>query len=301
MKYIAIISIMAFLLTACYKNITIDEPLYHESTLYIECILFPGENTKLYLNNSQAFFSEKVTPQQTFVRDAEITITCDDWTDNLKIDSTFDKFRCRWNPYYAGEHLIEQGKKYSLLVEYDGASYEAETSTYQSRVNLDSVVYTAEFYDLYGGHDGVVLYFQDAPGEANYYRFQMDRWIDSSRYHAHSLDLVKSTCVEEGELFLTHDYGRNIVSDGVNDGEVIAFNAEVSFEYLEGDSATVYLLSLDEHSAMFYKDLDDQLQSILNPFVEPSFIHSSIEGAIGVFGSAVRSEPFEFIYPQDFP
>jgi hypothetical protein len=301
MKYLLSIPVLLICISGCYKDITINEELNHDPSIHIECILYPGEKPKLYLNNSNAFFSEKVTPQQTFVRNAEVIITTDDWSESLKVDSTFDKFRCRWSPYYVGSQKIEQGKSYTLNVAHNGNTYEAETTISQAKVNLDSIVYTPEFYDLYGGHDGVVLYFQDAAGEANYYRFQMDRWIDSSRYHAHVLDLIKSPCVEEGELFLTHDYGRNIVSDGVNDGNPIAFNAEVSFEYLEGDTAIVYLLSLDEQSAKYYKDLDDQLQSILNPFVEPSFIHSTIEGTLGVFGSAVRSDPIQFIYPQDNP
>jgi hypothetical protein len=78
-------------------------------------------------------------------------------------------------------------------------------------------------------------------------------------------------------------------------------NIEVSFEYEEGDSAFIYLQSLDDQSAAFYDDLDKQLQSILNPFVEPVFLHSTIEGVLGVFGSAVRSDPVAFVYPQVNP
>ncbi|MBK8507020.1 MAG: hypothetical protein IPL46_35515 [Saprospiraceae bacterium] len=78
-------------------------------------------------------------------------------------------------------------------------------------------------------------------------------------------------------------------------------NIEVSFEYEEGDSALIYLQSLDGRSAAFYNNLDKQLQSILNPFVEPVFLHSTIEGVLGVFGSAVRSNPVVFVYPQDNP
>jgi hypothetical protein len=76
---------------------------------------------------------------------------------------------------------------------------------------------------------------------------------------------------------------------------------EVTYEYREGDSGWVFMQSLDRNSAEFYKDLDDQLQAIYNPFVEPVYIHTKIEGAIGVFGSAVLSDPVLFIYPQDNP
>jgi len=102
-------------------------------------------------------------------------------------------------------------------------------------------------------------------------------------------------------LFFTRDLGRVIFSDTDNDGATEEENIEVSYEYLQGDEATVYLQSLDKASAAFFKELDEQLQSILNPFVEPSFLHSAIEGTLGVFGSAVRSDPFPFVYPQDNP
>jgi hypothetical protein len=60
--------------------------------------------------------------------------------------------------------------------------------------------------------------------------------------------------------------------------------------------------SLDEKAALFYKELDDQLISIINPFVEPVFLESKIEGgAIGFFGSAVLSDSVLFVYPQDNP
>jgi hypothetical protein len=59
--------------------------------------------------------------------------------------------------------------------------------------------------------------------------------------------------------------------------------------------------SLDKRTAQFYKSVDSQLESIFNPFVEPVFIDSRIDGAIGVFGSAVLSDSVLFIYPQDNP
>ncbi|HMB62821.1 MAG TPA: hypothetical protein VKN36_07095, partial [Eudoraea sp.] len=157
------------------------------------------------------------------------------------------------------------------------------------------------FYDVYGGHDGVIIEYTDPAGEGNFYRFQMDRMMDNSRFHAHVLDGLPNDCTEPGELFLTRDLGRVIFSDAGNDGLPAEHNIEVSYEYRQGDEATVYLLSLDGRSAAFFKDLDDQLQSILNPFVEPTFLHSTIEGTLGVFGSAVKSDPVLFIYPQDNP
>ena len=145
-----------------------------------------------------------------------------------------------------------------------------------------------------------MIKFRDVPGEQNYYRSQMNRMIDTSRHHAHVLDVIKNDCTN-GERFLNIDYGRTIFNDQNIDGQLLEVNIEVSFEYLEGDSAIVYIQSLDAKAAKFYQDLDDQLAAIQNPFVEPVFLDSEIDGAIGVFGSAVLSDPVLFIYPQDNP
>ena len=76
---------------------------------------------------------------------------------------------------------------------------------------------------------------------------------------------------------------------------------EVAYEYDKDDEGWVFIQSLDKNSAEFYKDLDEQLQAIFNPFVEPVFINTKINGAIGVFGSAVLSDSVLFVYPRDHP
>lgn len=286
----------------CQKDIGFGKIEFNYSQqLFIEGLLYPDEIPKIYLSSSLPFFHEKVSPQQIFVKNAIVVLSGADYSETLQADSIFDKFRCRWNPFYGGSQLIEYGKTYYLKVTYEGKTYTASTTIDQPRVNITSVQYTPDFYDVYGGHDGVILKVEDPAGIANHYRFQMDRIIENTRKHAHILDVLTNNCTEEGELFQVTDLGRTIFSDGPSDGQPLQMNIEVSFEYEEGDNALIYLQSLDNKSAGFYDDLDKQLQSILNPFVEPVFLHSTIEGVLGVFGSAVRSDPVVFVYPQDNP
>jgi hypothetical protein len=119
--------------------------------------------------------------------------------------------------------------------------------------------------------------------------------------HAHVLDVLVNTCTEPEELFPVTDLGRIIFPDDHTDGQTMEMLIEVTYEYSMGDEGTIFIQSLDEKAAQFYTELDDQLQAIFNPFVEPVFIKSRIGDAIGFFGSAVRSEPFPFVYPQDNP
>ncbi len=303
MKNTTIYLLTLLLLAACQKDIEFDLPEdSYEPQVFIECVLIPGQLPKAHVSRSLPFFNEDVTPQEVFARGAEVSISDEAGNvDVLVADSTFDKFRCRWVPYYEGNAVAEFGKTYQLNVSWRDQNFSAQTTIDQSRINLDTVVYIEEFFDIYGGHDGVTVHFRDAPGPGNFYRFQMDRWIDKSRAHAHILEVVYSDCTADGEQFLVSDYGRTIFNDKNIDGEQLVLNVEVSFEYLKGDSTTIYMMSLDEAAAKFYQDIDDQLASILNPFVEPVFLDSNIEGALGVFGSAVYSDPYPFIYPRDNP
>ncbi|MEQ8424624.1 MAG: DUF4249 family protein, partial [Cyclobacteriaceae bacterium] len=215
-------------------------------------------------------------------------------------DSTFDAFRCRWIPFYEGTSPSQQGETYDLSVSYNGKAHSATTTISQPKVNISSVEYTEEFFDVYGGHDGVIIRIQDVPGAGNYYRFQMNRMIDNTRLHAHILGDIRSDCTN-GEMFPTTDLGRTIFSDENIDGQLLTMPIEVTFEYLEGDSTWIFMQSLDVKAAKFYASVDRQLESIFNPFVEPVFIDSQIDGAVGVFGSAVLSDSVLFVYPQDNP
>ena len=300
-KYLFIL--LAFVgIYSCTKDISFDgSTLNGKEELFIEGILYPQETAKIYVSLSVPFFNEKVLPQEIFARSARVILSTDSWSEELQKDSIFEKFRCRWIPFFGGTNPIEYGKTYDLQVDYEGETFSASTTIDQPKVNLIDVEYVENFYDVYGGHDGVIIKYQDPPGSGNYYRFQMDRMMDNTRFHAHVLDGIPNNCTQPGELFFTRDLGRVIFSDIGYDGTIAEENVEVSYEYRQGDETTVYLLSLDQKSATFFKDLDDQLQSILNPFLEPTFLHSTIEGTLGVFGSAVQSDPFPFTYPQDNP
>lgn len=299
----SLISVVAFalaFLTGCQKDVKITTSSGYDGDLFVECILVPGRPPQAFLSNSAAFFAPNVTPQDLFARDAEVYLTGPLGVDTLVPDSTFDEFRCRWVPYYSGSAQPVIGQSYQLDIVWNGRAVTAKTAISQPKVEIDSLKYIGEFFDSYGGHDGLALWITDPLGPGNFYRFQMNRMIDSSRHHVHALDTWVPDC-SNGNKFFVPDLGRIIFSDKYIDGQQMELLVEVSFEYKKGDSAWVFIQSLDQKSAEFYQEMDRQLQSIMNPFVEPEFIETKIQGAIGVFGSAVVSDSVLFIYPQDNP
>ncbi len=302
LKYFLII-IMVLYITSCQKTININFPSDHLSKVFIEGMLVPGKQPQIFISKSNSFFSSRVSPQQVFARGAIVKITNGIVVDVLVPDSAFNKFRCRWEPFYRGNIPAQFGQTYSLEVSYEGKTYTASTTINQRKVNIDTIKYTASFSDVYGSHDGVIITITDPPGKGDSYRFQMNRVIDTSVHHAHVLDRFINTCVSgPDEKFPVKDIGRIVFSDENADGQKIVMSIEVSYEYSRGDKGWVFIQSLDKNSAEFYKDLDDQLQAIFNPFVEPVFINTKISGgALGVFGSSVLSDSVLFIYPRDHP
>jgi Domain of unknown function (DUF4249) len=303
MKKIHFSSLILALLcaSACEKDINLDFTAVHQETLFIEGMLQPGEIPKIYISRSNPYFGPKVSPQEVFVRGAVAKISEGSSVDSLVQDSLFNTARCRWEPFYRGHKAAEYGKTYRFELIFEGKTYTATTIINQQTPKIDTILYTPDFSDIYGRHDGVTIELTDHPGTQDFYRFQFDRLIDTSRHHANVLDVFVNTCVAKDEQFLVKDIGRIVFSDEVADGNKLIMPIEVSYEYRKDDFGWIFIQSLDKQSAEFYKDLDDQLQAIRNPFVEPVFVRTQIPGALGVFGSMVLSDSVKFVFPQDHP
>ena len=176
-------------------------------------MLYPGKTPQIFVSKSNSFFSAKVTPQQVFARGAIVKITSGTNVDVLVPDSTFNKFRCRWEPFYRGNIVSEFGKTYTLDLSFEGKTYTASTTINQKATVIESIVYTPNFRDSYGVHDGVIITIRDNPGTQDYYRFLMNRIIDTSIHHAHVLDKFINTCVSgPNEKFPVKDIGRRRIS-----------------------------------------------------------------------------------------
>ncbi len=280
---------------ACQKEIKI-KPLDSVNKLSVECILYPGRVPELYLSNSVGFFDSNTSPSQLFARGAVASIT-GSTVDNLVIDSTFDNFRCRWVLFYKGAIPSVVGQTYNLSITYGGKTYTATTAINQPKVAINKVSYISTFHDVYGAHEGVILNFNDIAGSENFYRFQLNRSIDSSVYGASSLGLIHSTCTN-GNKFYVHEFGRSIYFDKGVDGQALEFVTEPAYLHQLDDTAYVFVQSLDKNAAEFYDNLDKQKLAQFNPFIEPVFLKSKIEGCIGVFGSIVLSDSLLFVYPE---
>ncbi len=294
--FILVFSFFSILIFRCQKNIDVKIQNY-DSQPVIECILYPGTIPKLFLSNSVAFFSDQATPQQLFVRGASVTIIGPSGSDILVVDSSFDNFRCRWVLFYKGNFPSVVGGTYSLTVNYNNKIYSATTTINQPQVQIQSASYVYSFHDIYGDHEGVVVNYNDATGSGNHYRYQMGRIIDSTVYGASNLGVVHSSCIGNGDFYI-RELGRSVYSDKNLDGQQLTLTVEPAFTHQQDDTGFVFIQSIDASSAEFYDQLDKQKLALFNPFIEPVFIKPQIEGAIGVFGSAILSDSVMFVFPE---
>ncbi len=294
------LSIMLGLLAVgCQKAITVEQQPYTPK-ISIEGLLQPGAIPKIYINRTVPFFRavETQTASNLFVRDAEVMVASGGTVDFFRADSTFNRFFCRWEPFYIGTTEIRDNTQYELRVVHQGRTYTATTMTNLPTVKIDSVSYTDAFTDIYGGHEGVIVDFMDLLNQDNQYRFYTTRPLTNKHETTDDLE-YSSTCLPDGEFVEITEVSRFVYFDDNLDGAPVRFVAEPAYTQFKGDESLVYIQSIDEQVAFFYDTLDRQHEANINPFTEPVFLYTNIEGAIGVFGAVNLSDPVRFIFPED--
>lgn len=286
---------MLLLVTGCEKVVSVPVQPY-TPILSIECLLVPGEVPTLYLSRSTAYFSSQITPSDLFVADASVTIKSRDRTDVLVPTMGRDSFLCQPTFFYRGSIVSQSGQSYTLTVTQAGQTYTAQTTIMQQQPIIDGVDYISVFKDIYGEHEGVVVNFTDIAGQANAYRYEMRRQIDSSARKTEST--YRSEC-NGAKLFGVTEVGRAIYFDtGTGDGRAISVTVEPTYTHKKGSTGVIYLQAIDPASGRFYDQLDRQKLATSNPFIEPVFLTSNIPGCMGVFGHIVRSKPVPFVFPE---
>ena len=283
---------------ACQKEITIEAPAY-ESKPVIECLLMSGTVPKLYLSRSVPFFNSEATPSALFIPDAEVVISGGGTQEVLKVDSIFDNYFCRWQPFYIGQMPTQANVTYQLTVRIGGKTYSASATTDVIAVEMDEVSYTNSFRDAYGEHQGVIIDFTDPAGKENFYRFHMTREVDSTVYTIDDYE-YNSKCLGAGTTTIT-DIGWFVYSDKNADGQISRIIMEPSHTYKENNVAIVRLQTLDKNAAVWYDHLDKLKQASLNPFIEPVILKEfQFKGALGLFSCVNLSvDAIELVFPED--
>ena len=293
----AIVIVTLFSLYSCQKTITIAPPPYN-SKPSIQGMLEPDSVPVIYFNRTVPYFDSKLSFASLIIRNATVQITSAGGTDILHLDSTYDKLYCQYNYYYKGNIPVQLNKQYTLSIANGSDTYTASASTSNlAKAMIDSTAFTPKFNDLYGEHEGVIVYFKDVPTQLNYYRYEMDRFVDTSTKLASAN--IASKCLGRDSVWV-HEIGRSVYSDAGQPGQQIKIVIEPAYSHKAGTRGFVFIQTIDKNAFDFFDQLDKQKLAQFNPFVEPVFLRDGQFGskAVGYFSAMVKSNPVLYVYPE---
>lgn len=287
---------LAAVASSCQKEIDLRLDPYTPNHS-IQCLLEPDSFPVLFLSRTVPFFTPDQTPSRLFVHGAEVIIMTGGVADTLKADSVYNWFWCRWEPYYRGHLPVERDREYHLQVRIDNRTFHASTSTDLDPVTVDSVYYTSNYNDIYGGHEGVIAEFKDLAGQPNAYRFEMARGLTAESETVDDLE-HRSVCLGPLDTFHIREVARFVYVDDNADGQPVQMVVEPAYTHKKDERIVVRIQTLSTEAAWFLRALDKQRESNLNPFIEPVPLLSFIEGATGYFGAMAVSNGVTFIMPE---
>lgn len=290
--------VISLLFYCCEKIITITPPAYL-SRPSIQSMLEPDSLPVVYFNRTVPYFNKNLLFRDLYIRNAQIKIQSSAGTDSLKLDSVYDKSFCQYNYYYKGNIPVQLNKTYTLTITNGADNYTATCQTNQLKPVIDSTSYIPEFFDLYGAHEGVIVYYKDIHSQINYYRYQMDRYVDTSTFQAF-VKVKASTCLVGRDSALFHELGRSVYADEGIEGQQIKIVIEPAYTHTNGTKGLVYIQAIDKNAYNFFNQLDKQKLTQRNPFVEPVFLRDGQFGnkAVGYFSAIVKSNAVLFIFPE---
>ena len=261
-------------------------------------MLEPDSLPIVYFNLTVPYFDNKISFADLFIRSAVVNLFDGVNTDILAIDSVYDRIYCQYNYYYKGSLPVKLNQTYVLTIINGANIYTATTSTNNlSKVTIDSISYTAVFKDIYGEHEGVITYFEDVPFQKNYYRYEMDRYVDTTTKKGETK--IASRCLGRDSAYI-QEIGRSVYNDAGQNGLQIKIVVEPAYSHHTGTKGIIYVQSIDKNAYAFFDQLDKQKLAQYNPFVEPVFLKDGQFGskAVGYFSAMVKSNPVVYFYPQ---
>jgi hypothetical protein len=288
--------IIMIFLSSCQKDIVVPQPPY-DSRVSIQGLIEPDSIPVIYFNKTVPYFANTTNTADLVIRNATIKISSGNSTDSLTLDSILNRVNCKYIYFYKGTVPIQWNTTYTLSISSGAETYTATSTTTLSAVSIDSVSYTATFKDIYGEHEGVIVYFKDIPSQTNYYRYEMLRPVDASTKYREA-PLV-NPCLGN-DMVQVSELGRSVYNDKNVDGQQIKIVVEPAYSHNQGLVCYVRMQTIDKAVYDFYDQLDKQKLSQLNPFVEPVFLKDGQFGskAVGFFGCKTLSAKVKFIYPQ---
>jgi hypothetical protein len=233
------------------KEIDIDLPV-HTPQLVVECYLEPGQPYRLTLTESASYFD---VPEQPQVPEAIVIISYQGRPDTLHYDPFVDKVQRKLYTHSSATLVSGlPGAVYTLEITDQQGRRLTGTTTLMAPVPIDSLQY--KFNDRQEAY--IEARFTDKGDTEDHYLFSVHR--DSTNKRA------------------AVSY---FVPDHLNNGKPFAFGT--GFEFSPYDSLIVSLYHLEKQYFDFLTSVEEARNANSNPFAQPSRLHSTVQGGLGVF------------------
>jgi hypothetical protein len=245
--------VLSGLLAGCSleKEIDIDLPALTPQ-LVVECYLEPGQPYRLTLTESASYFD---MPEQPQVPEAIVIITYQGRPDTLHYAPFVDKTQQKLYTHSSATLVTGlPGEVYTLQITDQQGRQLTGNTTLMAPVPIDSLNY--KFNDHQEAY--IEARFTDKGDTEDYYLFSVHR--DSTNKRA------------EVNYF---------VPDQLNNGKSFAFGT--GFEFSPYDSLIVSLYHLEKQYFDFLTSVEEARNANDNPFAQPSRLHSTVQGGLGVF------------------
>ncbi len=301
MKKLFVLLISIVLLASCEQTITIDLGEY-DPKIVVYGVLEPDSVVRIYITESQAYLRDlDEDDQYGFIQNATVVLSNGIQTDTLTIDSkweyqevqNFDLFfkDSVLTYFYTSNMNIERGKDYSLEVFSNGRKATATTHVPEP-VEITDAFFEIEIQSFFGFSDTVELIkgtFADVASEGDYYRIE---WVfDQWSFNEDSIGTIDSV------LYTTTSYSNTFYDDIASNGDekefkewfypLFYYSPDMMQDTIE---VKVRLDHISKSLAEYIDSYNEQNYAAGDPFSEPVFIKSNIEGGLGVFGSFTPSD-----------
>ena len=251
MKVYSILYIVlsSFVIISCEKTITIAPPAY-QVKVSIQSMLEPDSVPIVYFNRTVPYFDKKVSFADLVIRTASVRISNGASIDVLQLDSVYDRIYCQYNYYFKGNIPVQLNMTYTLTITNGADNYTATASTANlSKATIDSTSFTPVFKDIYGEHEGVIVYFKDIPGQTDYYRYEMVRYVDTTTKKAS--EKIVSPCLGRDSVKVD-EIGRSVYPDVGQSGLPLKVVIEPAYSHKPGTNGLIYIQTIDKNAFDFF-------------------------------------------------
>ena len=267
---------------SCEKDITVNLPKV-DNELVVDGSIENGQLPVIVLTHSLNYFSsiDPVTLENSFVHNANITVTVDGKTHTLKEYAIDTIAALKFYEYSAdttdGKNGFrgEVGKTYDLQIRVAGKTYTSSTTIPKITLTLDSLFYEGVNSGKPEDSDKVILYgvITDPAGSKDYARY-----FTKENYQPFypGYNSVFDDQLTNGTIYSIG------IDRGFNKNETVDYN-EYGYFY-KGDSIIVKLCNIDKATYDFWRTWEYAFASIGNPFSSPVKILSNVNGALGYWG-----------------